>query len=43
MADAYRASQPARARQIYNNLQKEFGSDPTVAETIKQQMSGLPQ
>lgn len=43
MADAYRTSQPARARQIYNNLQKEFGSDPTVAETIKQQMSGLPQ
>jgi tetratricopeptide (TPR) repeat protein len=43
MADAYRSSQPARARQIYNNLQKEFGSDPTVAETIKQELSSLPQ
>jgi len=43
MADSYRASQPARARQIYNDLQKEFGSDPTVAETLKQEMSGLPQ
>ena len=43
LADAYRASQPARARQIYAQVEKEFGSDPTVAEAIKQQMAGLPQ
>lgn len=43
MADAYRASQPARARQIYQQVDKEFGSDTTVAETLKQQMASLPQ
>jgi tetratricopeptide (TPR) repeat protein len=42
MADAYRASQPARARQIYKDLEKEFGSDPTVAEMLKEEMSSLP-
>jgi tetratricopeptide (TPR) repeat protein len=43
MAGAYRASQPARARQIYKDLEKEFGSDPTVAETLKEEMGSLPQ
>jgi len=43
MADAYRASQPARARQIYQQVDKEFGSDATVAEALRQQMTSLPQ
>ena len=42
-ADAYRAAQPARARQIYQQVQKEFGSDAVVAETVKEQISSLPQ
>lgn len=43
MADAYRASQPARARQIYKDLENEFGADAAVAQTLKQEMSSLPQ
>jgi tetratricopeptide (TPR) repeat protein len=41
MADAYRASQPAQARQLYQRVQSEFSSDPTVAQAVKQQMSTL--
>jgi len=43
LADAFRASQPARARQIYQQVEKEFASDAMIAETVKQQMSSLPQ
>lgn len=42
MADAYRATQPAQARQIYTHMQAEYGSDPLLAEVIKQQISSLP-
>ena len=42
MADAYSATQPARAREIYNQIQKEFGSDDVIAEVLKQQMASLP-
>lgn len=42
LADAYRATQPGQARQIYQRVEKEFGSDPTVAEALKQQISSLP-
>jgi tetratricopeptide (TPR) repeat protein len=43
LADAYRGSQPARARRLYAQVEKEFGSDPTVAEALKQQLASLPQ
>jgi tetratricopeptide (TPR) repeat protein len=43
LADAYRDSQPARARQIYQQVEKEFGSDSTLAATLKQEMATLPQ
>jgi tetratricopeptide (TPR) repeat protein len=43
MADAYRSTQPVQARKVYEQLQKEFGSDTTVAQAVKQQMAGLPQ
>jgi len=43
MADALKDSQPARARQLYDQIQKEFGSDPSVAEAVRQQMAELPQ
>ena len=43
MADAYRESKPAQARQIYERMEKEFGSDATLAQVLKQQISSLPQ
>jgi hypothetical protein len=43
LASLYRAKQPARARLIYQNLQKEFGSNAEVASAIKQQLSSLPE
>ncbi len=43
MADAYRATEPKRAREIYQQVQKEFGSDAVIAEVLKQQLASLPQ
>jgi hypothetical protein len=43
LADAERATQPAKARQIYEQLQKEFGTDQTLAQLLKQQLASLPQ
>ena len=43
MADALKDSQPAQARQLYDRIQKEFGSDVSIAEAVKQQMADLPQ
>jgi len=42
LADAYRASQPAKAREIYQQLEKKFGSDVTVAQVLREQMASLP-
>jgi tetratricopeptide (TPR) repeat protein len=42
MAQMYSAQQPARARQIYAQLQKEYASDQTLADAIKQQLAALP-
>jgi predicted negative regulator of RcsB-dependent stress response len=42
-ADAERASQPALARKIYEDLAKQFASDGTLANTLKEQMASLPQ
>jgi hypothetical protein len=42
LADAYRQSQPARARQIYQQMEKEFSSNAYLAATVKQQMESLP-
>lgn len=43
MADAYRGTQPKRAREIYKQVQKEFGSDAVIADVLKQQLATLPQ
>jgi Tetratricopeptide repeat len=43
LASAYRASQPAQARQIYERLAKEYSGDPSLSEVLKQQISSLPQ
>jgi len=42
MADAYRASRPAQARQIYERLEKEYGADATLTAFLKQQAASLP-
>lgn len=41
MADAYRGSQPAQARQIYERLGKEFASNAAISSSIKQQIASL--
>ena len=43
LADTLKDSQPGQARKLYNQIQKEFGSDASIAEALKQQMAGLPQ
>jgi tetratricopeptide (TPR) repeat protein len=43
LADAFKGSQPARARQIYDQIQKEYGSDSSLAEALRQQIAELPQ
>ena len=43
LADALKESQPAQARQLYNRIQKELGSDISIANAVKQQMADLPQ
>ena len=43
LADSLKDSQPAQARKLYAQIQKDFGSDPTLAEALTQHMAGLPQ
>jgi tetratricopeptide (TPR) repeat protein len=43
LADVYRGSQPGQARQIYERLEKEYGTDAALAGELKQQISSLPQ
>lgn len=42
LAEAYRTSQPAKARQIYEQLQKEYGSISYLSTTLKQDLDDLP-
>jgi tetratricopeptide (TPR) repeat protein len=43
MADAYRASQPAKARQLYQALEERFGSDASLAQSLNEQIASLPE
>ena len=43
LAGIYRETQPALARQIYDQLGKEFQDDATLAGELKEQASSLPQ
>jgi len=43
MADGLKDSQPEQARKLYEQVQKEFGSDASIAEVLRQQMAGLTQ
>ena len=40
-ADAYRASQPTLARQIYERVEKEFAANSAVSQAVKQQIASL--
>jgi TolA-binding protein len=42
LADTYRSTQPARAREIYQRLEKKYGSDATIAQVLKDQIASLP-
>jgi predicted negative regulator of RcsB-dependent stress response len=42
LADLYRNSQPAQARALYEQVEKEFGTDSYLASTVKQQLASLP-
>jgi tetratricopeptide (TPR) repeat protein len=41
LADAFRDSQPAKAREIYERVEKEFSSNATVTQAVKQQIATL--
>jgi|SRR5579863_869612 len=41
-ADTLRTTQPAEARRIYEHMQREYASDATLAESIRQQIASLP-
>ncbi len=41
-ANLCRDSKPAQARALYEQVQKEFGTDPYLANQVQQQMAGLP-
>jgi len=41
MADAYRESQPAQARKIYEGVEKEFASNTSVTQAVKQDIASL--
>jgi tetratricopeptide (TPR) repeat protein len=43
LADSLKDSQPGEARKVYDQVQKEFGSDVSIAQALKQQMAELPQ
>ena len=43
LADTLKDSQPGQARKLYDEVQKEFGSDDSIAQALKEQMAGLPQ
>jgi tetratricopeptide (TPR) repeat protein len=43
LADSFKNSKPARARQLYEQIQKEFGSEPSVAQILREDMAEPPQ
>jgi tetratricopeptide (TPR) repeat protein len=43
LADSFKNSQPARARQLYDQIRKEFGSEPSVAQILREEMAEAPQ
>jgi tetratricopeptide (TPR) repeat protein len=43
LASLKRATEPAQARQIYEQLAKQYADNPSLSEVLKQQISSLPQ
>jgi tetratricopeptide (TPR) repeat protein len=43
LADAVKNSEPQRARQLYQQIEQESGSNPSIAEAMKQQITDLHQ
>lgn len=43
LADLYRSTEPKRAREIYEQLGKQFASNTTIAQAVKDKISTLPQ
>jgi tetratricopeptide (TPR) repeat protein len=43
LADAYRSTQPAKAREIYEQLEKQFAANAALAQAVKEQMASLPE
>lgn len=41
LADTYRDSQPAQAKQIYQRLEREFATNTAVEQAVKQEMASL--
>jgi tetratricopeptide (TPR) repeat protein len=41
LADTYRETQPAKAREIYERVEKEFASNASVSEAVKQDIASL--
>ena len=41
MADTFSSSDPAKARQIYDQVGKEFASNPAVVQAVRQQVANL--
>ncbi len=41
LADAYRQSQPAKAREVYERVEKEFASNAPVSEAVRQEIATL--
>jgi tetratricopeptide (TPR) repeat protein len=41
LADTYRTTQPAQARQIYERVEKEFASNSAVTQAVKQDIASL--
>lgn len=43
LADAYRTTEPKKAREIYQQIEKQFASNTTIAQAVKEKISTLPQ
>jgi tetratricopeptide (TPR) repeat protein len=43
LADLYRASDPKKAREIYQQLEKQYAESTTIAQAIKDKIATLPQ
>ncbi len=42
LADGMRDSQPGEARELYAQIEKQFGSDSSIEDALRQRMAGLP-